>query len=246
MKSNDLRLPLVVGLVLILAQLPLLSASSSIGKVVPVIGVTTVNGTRITLDTTVFSGDTVATQARGSAVLMLPMGGKARLGSATSATFNNNMIVLTSGVTRVHAGVGQTVLVNALGLVVRGTEGSTFEVGIDGASVIVAARTGNVEVVGMNSSLPIAEGNVMRFETVSKAEAMAATRNGQQFIWTPQNAFWIAVIVSIGGSFLVSAIIHEALEDDPVDPSDAIAAAIAAFCAQVNVSLSPSIVCPAG
>lgn len=240
MKRHDLRLPIVVGLVLLVVQLPVVGASSSIGKVVPGLGTTSINGTSITLATTVFSGDTVATQARGSAVVMLPMGGKARLGSATSATFNDNMIALTSGVTWVHAGAGQTVLVNALGLVVRGTESSTFEVGIDGKSVLVAARSGNVEVVGMNSSLPIAEGNIMRFETVSKVEAMAAAKNGQQaWIWTPKNAFWLAVIVAAGSSILVGALIADSLDDDPFDDS-----ALLAELRRICNSISPAITCP--
>ena len=218
MKRHDLRLPIVVGLVLLIVQLPVVGASSSIGKVVPGLGTTSINGTSITLETTVFSGDTVATQARGFAVVMLPMGGKARLGSATSATFNSasneSTIVLNSGVTKVHAGAGQTVLVNALGLLVRSTEGSTFDVGIDGKSVLVAARTGNVEVVGMDSSLPIAAGNVMRFETVSKAKAMAAAKNGQQFIMTPMMSFWLALAIAAGSSIVVSHFIADNENDD--------------------------------
>ena len=167
MRLASLRMPVCVGLALLLVQLPVMGDSSPVGRVIPRTGTSAVNGTDLLLDTTLYSGDLVSTQPEGSALVLVSGGGRVLLGPSSSASlaeYDNGLgLTLSSGVARVHTS-GISVLAN--GVVVRAAgDGGIFEVGLEGTdALLVFAISGDVEVQATNNTVVVPMDQFMRFE----------------------------------------------------------------------------------
>ena len=176
MKRMSIRTPIVLGLVMLLVHLPLLGANTPLGKVIPRSGSIALNGMELKVETTFFSGDTVATQADSGAVVLLLQGELVFLGPDSRATVNGEgediVVVLESGMTRIHsgnahavyAGNGHAVYTNARGLVIRPSQKAVYQVAIEGSVVLVGSQQGSVEVVGANQSVVVPAGKAIKFE----------------------------------------------------------------------------------
>ena len=234
MRRNYLTPPLAVMLVMVLAYMPVWGADVAVGKIVPSVGVSRVNGAPIAFETTLFEGDQVVTETGASSMIIIPGGGQIHLGPSSSISIYRDesglAVELTSGVARTRSASNQNVLVNVRGLIVQAVGIVGFEVGIDGDSILVAARNGDVEVLGTNTSLVIPAGTVMRFE-LTTAEATSSSNGERAFIWTPSNAVWVAVLVSIGVAIPVGYLLADILADE----------AAAEGCRRALKALSPSI-----
>lgn len=216
MKRADLRGPIVFGLILLLAQLPVMGASTPLGNVIPRTGTTLVNGTALALETTIFSGDTVATQEGGTAQIMLPRGNQVHLGPASSAVLSGDahqvVVTLTQGMTVARSGNGQQVSVMARGLLVQPSGAASYEVALDGSAILVSALQGSVEVQGTNRSFVVPAGKAMKFELAANS-APGPTGVGAQNM-APGAAAAIAIAVSVGVSVPVAMVYANNKADD--------------------------------
>lgn len=168
MRFDRPQMPVCVGLVLLLLQLPVMGDSSPVGKVVPRTGVSTLNGTNLKLETILYSGDIVATQSDGAVLVLLTGGDRVILGPSSQVTlkeYDDGLgLTLTAGVARIHT---DNVAILANGLVVRSAgEQGIFEVGIvDEDVLLVVAINGDVEVQATNNTVMVPMDHAMRFET---------------------------------------------------------------------------------
>lgn len=201
MKCIDLKLPIALGLTLLLVQLPVLGTNAPVGKVIPRRGATLLNGTELKLQTTLFAGDTVATQAESLALILLSQGDQVHLGPATAAAlseYGEELVVsLERGMTLARSGNGRQVSVNALGLLVRPSGMATYEVAIDGKVVVVVSQQGSVEVQGTNRSIMVPSGKAMKFGVVAAPEGSLPVGAGAHNL-SPGAALGWALAVSLG------------------------------------------------
>lgn len=207
------RLSLAVATILLVSALSSLAASTPLGTAVLRSGNATLNGSTVTLETTIFSGDSLATPADGLAVVQLPLGDQVHFGPATSATLFRDgsglVVSLERGMIRAHSGKGQRVSVNTQGIVITPSEAGSFEVAIQGGAVVVAARQGAVEVAGTNRFFTIPSGKTMKFETTIETLAKGRVGVGGQAM-APGAAAAIAIAVSAGVAIPVGIAIADA------------------------------------
>jgi len=234
------KVTVTLGTLLLMGVLSAWAVSTPLGKAVPRSGNPTVNGTMVTLETTVFSGDSLTTPADGRAVVQLPMGDQVHFGPATSATLHGDrsdlIVGLEQGMVLARTGKGQRISVNALGIRVTPTEAGSYEVAIKGGTVLVAARQGAVEVFGTNGSFVVPSGKVMKFELTTESMAQTKAGVGAKAV-APGAAAAIAIAVSVGVGVPVGWAISDNLADEARD--DAIAAAHQACVAAITAA-SPS------
>jgi len=227
MKATKVMVSLM--LVLMLGATPTWAASTPLGKAVPRSGNATLNGSTVTLESTIFSGDSLATPADGLAVVQLPLGDQVHFGPSTSATLLGDrtglVVSLERGMVLARSGKGQRISVNAHGIVVTPAEVGSFEVGIQDGTVVVAARQGTVEVAGINQSFTVPSGKSMRFETTTETVAQGRSGVGGQ-AFSPGVAAAIAIAVSVGvavpvGWAIAASLAENACEDaiQSVSPS---------------------------
>lgn len=196
MRLDRPQMPVCVGLVLLLLQLPVMGDSSPVGKVVPRTGVSTINGTSLQLETILYFGDIVATQSESAALMLLRGGDRVILGSLSQVTlkeYDDGLgLTLTAGVARIHT---DNVALLAKGLVIRSTgERGIFEVGIvDEDALLVVAINGDVEVQATNNTVIVPMDHAMRFET-KDVEGLLADPAGANRI-TPKRltVIWIFI-----------------------------------------------------
>ena len=84
MKLNDVRGPLVLGLILLLIHLPAQGANVPLGRIIPAGDGSALNGTGLKLQSTLFSGDKVTAGTDGWVLVQLPQGDQVQLGPASS------------------------------------------------------------------------------------------------------------------------------------------------------------------
>lgn len=212
--------PIALGLVLLLAQMPVVGVAASIGKVLPRVGVSSVNGVKLTQETTIFSGDTISTEANGTVLVMLPKGDKIIIGPSSSATMvggNETLtVILTSGVVRAHANNNGSVAINARGIVVRPTSGKgSFEVGFDGEALLVAAMRGDVQVEGTNTSVVVPMDQAMQFEI--KPDATPSRNTSGVHSISPKRMLGIFFILAVGAAVGTGLLIKSLKDDDISD-----------------------------
>lgn len=229
MRLASLRMPVCVGLALLLVQLPVRGGNSQVGRVIPRTGTSAVNGTDLLLDTTLYSGDLVSTQPEGSALVLASGGGRVLLGPSSSvslAEYDNGLgLTLSRGVVRVHTS-GIAVLAN--GVVVRAAgDRGIFEVGLEGTdALLVFAISGDVEVQATNNTVVVPMDQVMRFE-IKDVAGLAANPAGANSITPKRMAIaWLIVTGATAGAiyFLLRSNLNE-LKD---------------ICRQLNNQISPS------
>lgn len=234
------RVMVILAALLVLGLTSAWAASTPLGKAVPRSGSATLNGSTVTLETTIFSGDSLATPAEGLAVVQLPLGDQVHFGPATSATLlgdrSNLVVSLEKGMILARTGKGQQVAVNARGLVITPAGAGTYEVAISGKTILVAAREGAVEVSGTNQSFVVPSGKVMKFEATTATASLGKAGVGGKAI-APGAGAAIAIAVSVGASVPVGWAISNNLADDARD--DAIAAASQA-CQEAIKAVSPA------
>lgn len=251
MKSG--KTVVTLGAILLLGAVSVWAASTPLGKAVPRSGNATLNGTAVTLETTVFSGDSLATPAEGLAVVQLPMGDQVHFGPATSATLHGDrgelVVGLERGMILARTGKGQRISVNARGIVITPTDAGSYEVAISGGAIVVAARQGAVEVSGTNQSMVVPSGKVMKFELTTETLAQTKAGVGSKAI-APGAAAAIAIAVSVGVGVPVGWAVADNLADNAREDAEAAsAAALAELCQEIKSGVSPSsaaagITCP--
>lgn len=206
----------VIFLTLLLAYLPLLGANTPLGKVVPRLGNSLLNGTAVSLETTVFPGDMLTTEFNSLAVVQLSYGDQIHLGPASSLTVNgeNQQVVanLERGMTIVRSGNGRQVSVSALGLLVEPTGLAKYTVTIHEGAVYVSSDEGSVEVRGTNESFVVPTGKAMKFE-LAASTAPGPVGAGARNI-SPGVAAAIAIGVSLGVSLPIAIVLADNAEDD--------------------------------
>ncbi len=238
-------------LALVLGQFPVWGMNTPLGKVVPRTGTALVNGGAVQLETTVFSGDTVATRLDGLAVVLLPQGDQVHLGPNSAATLTGNgqelLVALEQGMTMARSGNGQAISVNAHGIVVRPDGPASYEVAIDGKSLLVAARYGNLAVVAANGSFAVPSGKVMKFELTTETSPTTPSGRGASNM-SPGVALIAAGAIG-GGAAVTTFLINQ---DDINNLQDDLAAQQAAFedalqeVCDALAAVSPAVPLPSG
>jgi hypothetical protein len=197
MKRSQLKSLLAIGVSILLINLPLMSATAPLGKVLPRSGNSRLNGTELLLETTLFSGDSIATEADSLALIELSLGEQIHVGPASSATVmtveGDLVVALQSGIVRTKSG---TIAVDARGLMVRPTGAATYDVAIENNAVYVRAHDGSVEVNGSNQSFVVPADKAMKFELAANT-APGSVGIGADNI-TPGQGVVIALAVSLG------------------------------------------------
>jgi hypothetical protein len=216
MKSKDVRISLAVGLALFMIYLPVLGANAPLGKILPRTGTSQLNGNALMLETTVFSGDTIATEADSQALVQLPYGDQIHVGpSSALQVFENSdelLVSMDKGIVRARSGNARSVAVNAHGLVVRPSGEASYDVAIEGNAVYVATREGSVAVHGMNESFVVPADKTMKFELAANTAPGTAGVGAANL--TPGQGAIIALAVSLGVSIPVTLAIRNELKDD--------------------------------
>lgn len=238
-----------LGLLASLACLVLWAGDAPLGKIVPTLGDSQLNGTSLSLDTTVFSGDMVSTKATGLALVQLPQGDQIHVGPTTSLRVSSDghqiVATLEEGVTIVRSGKAHDVSVNALGLVIRPQGVAAYNVAIKNGVVYVASDEGSVEVLGSNKSMVVPSGKAMKIEIEATSTAQGLSKTTGAHGLTPGEAAVIAIIpgATVGTIGWIRA---EQASNDADDAlaraADAQATADAA-CAAIH-AISPSVPCP--
>ncbi|MGH9862696.1 MAG: hypothetical protein ACRD35_04660 [Candidatus Acidiferrales bacterium] len=241
-------------LTLVVAQFPVWGMNTALGKVVPRTGTALVNGGAVQLETTVFSGDTVATRLDGLAVVLLPQGDQVHLGPNSAATLTGNgqelLVALERGMTMARSGNGQVVSVNAHGIMVRPNGPASYEVAIDGNALLVAARHGDLAVVAANGSFPVPSGKVMKFELTTETSATTPAGRGASHM-SPGVAVIFASLIG-GGAALTTYLINQDdinnLQDDLAAAQDDLAAVQDQFqeVCDALAAVSPAVPLPSG
>jgi hypothetical protein len=216
-------------MMVMLVNLPLLGTGTPVGKVLPGTGMSTLNGTDLKLETTLFSGDTLATKSESMALVQLSRGDQVYVGPASQVTLlegaGNVVISLANGMALVRSGRAQDVMVNAAGLVVRPQGPTSFEVYLVKDGLFVATREGQVEVLGTNRSFTLEAGKAMKFE-VGTPTAQGPVGVGAHSL-TPIAAVIVATAISLAVAIPVGIVIADNRADDARE------AAIAASQAQL-------------
>ena len=234
-------------LALVLAQFPVWGMNTPLGKIVPRTGTALVNGGAVQLETTVFSGDTVATRLDGLAVILLPQGDQVHLGPNSAATLTGNgqelLVALERGMTLARSGNGQVVSVNAHGIMVRPNGPASYEVAIDGNALLVAARQGDLAVVAANGSFAVPSGKVMKFELTT--ETSATTPSGRGASHMSPGVAAIAAAAAGGAAAVTTYVINQ---NDINNLQDDLAAAQDQFqeVCDALAAVSPAVPLPSG
>lgn len=168
------------------------------------------NGTRLQLETTVYSGDTLTTADAGLAVVFFSQGDQLHLGPASQvqvAQTDGNLVAdLARGAVLARSGIGQTVSVRARGLTVNPEAPTRYEVVVQEKAVVVAARQAAVTVRDATQTFTVAAGNAMRFELAADQPPPAGTG----VVWGFTGAQVIAIAAAAaGGGFLAGWLIAD-------------------------------------
>lgn len=234
------RVAMALATIFLLGVIPAWAVSTPLGKAVPRSGSILVNGTPVTLETTIFSGDSLVTLENGLAVVPLSMGDQIHFGPSASATLLGDhseiVVALERGMVLARSGKGQRISVNARGIVVTPSEAGSFEVAIQDGTVVVAARQGAVEVAGTNQSFVVPSGKMMKFETTTETVGFGRTGVGGR-AFRPGAAAAIPIAISVGVAVPVGWWIADNEADDARD--DALVAAREA-CIQAITAVSPT------
>jgi len=200
MKRSELKGLIAITVSILIINLPLMGANAPLGKVLPRSGNSQVNGTELLLETTLFSGDSIATEADSLALIALPHGDQVHVGPASSATVTtveDGLVVgLQNGIVRAKSGNGQAIAVDAHGLIVRSDETATYDVAIENNAVYVRAHSGSVEVNSRNESFVVPAEKTMKFELAANTAPGSAGVGAANL--TPGQAAAIVLAISTG------------------------------------------------
>ncbi len=219
MKLNHLRVPVVLGLVLLLVQLPVQGVNVPLGTAIPGGAGSLLNGTSFDLRTTLFSGDAITTGAESWVVIQLPKGDQIQLQPGSSAAVSGDgqevAVALERGVAAARSGNGQLVSISARGLLVRPSATATYQVALRGDSVVVTSHAGPLEVQGPNRTVVVPAGKAMQFVLAANA-APGRTGVGAQNL--NEGLVWLVIIAAGAVTGATIAVInHENAEN--VSPS---------------------------
>ncbi|MFQ5777052.1 MAG: FecR domain-containing protein [Terriglobia bacterium] len=218
MRRNDARTVVALGLVLVLAPWPGLSANLSVGKVIPRAGTSMLNGTEVKLPTTVFSGDTIVTRAESWALLLLSQDEQVHLGPSSSAALKGDrdklVVRLDHGLTVARSGHSRAISVAARGLWLQPSGVTTYEVTVSEQAIVVSSHEGSVEVKGADRAVTVPAGRAARFETRDdrKRPKGAGVQTGLSA--GAKTAIWILVATGVAAAIAVPL----ALDDDKKEP----------------------------
>lgn len=214
----DARRITVVIMLFVLVQLPLLGVNTVVGKVVPRIGSSQLNGTPVELETTVFSGDSLTTGSQSLAVVQLPYGNQVHVGPVSSLSVSEQgqrvLVSLERGMTIIRSGNGRQVAVRALGLLVEPTGPAAYTVAMHDDTLYVSSDEGSVGVRGTNDSFVVPTGKGMKFQAIANT-APGTVGAGASNI-SPGVAAITAIAISLGASIPISIALANDAEDDAV------------------------------
>jgi len=219
MKRNYWQGLLALGLSLLLVQLPTWGANTLVGKVVPGAGISQLNGIQLKFESTLYSGDTLSTQADSGAMVLLPEGDQIHLGPAAALTVSekNGALHLSLERGRAAARTGHTgVSLAARGLLIRASGPAFFQVTMEKEAVLVTSQQGDLQVQGRNQSFVVPSGKAMRFVL---ARNVAPGRTGAGANNLNELAIWIVIVATgaaIGAGF---ALENHNESQVPVSPS---------------------------
>jgi len=218
MKSEQARAVLATLLALLLTPMSLLdvvAANVALGKVVPR-GPADLNGTRLALETTVYSGDTLTTPADGLALILLSKGDQLHVGptSEVQVTYTEAGILATLalGALMARSGSGQSISVRARGLLVSPQTAAWYTVALTENAVVVSADQGTVTVQGTNQSYTVPAGKATRFEVADASQAPAGAGAGAGI--GSGAAAAIGIAISVGVAVPIGWLIADKLADD--------------------------------
>ncbi len=210
MRTNLSRAPLALLLASLLTWLPvtdLRAGNAGMGKMIPQ-GTVAVNGTRLTVETTLYAGDTVSTQSDGVALVLLPRGDQLHVGPASElqvhASEGKWVARLARGAVLARSGNSETVSVEARGLSITPAGAVRYEVVLAENAVLLATQDGTVTVRGGHQTFTVAAGQAVRFE---RATSSPASRVPNANRLTDTAAAWIAVAAAAGtaiGGWLIA------------------------------------------
>lgn len=212
--------PLALGLSLLLTTLPAWSADTPLGIFVPGAGTSSLNGVGLKVRSTLFSGDTVSTQAASGASVLLRGGDQVQLGPASAATLTLTegglLVKLESGLAVTRSGKGQQISVSTRGLLIEPTGTVTYQVTVAGNAVVVATHGGSVSVRGGDQSFVVPPDKGLRFVAAANA-VPGRTGAGAQNL--NEGLVWLVIIAAgaiTGATFAV--INHENAVVSPSTP----------------------------
>jgi ferric-dicitrate binding protein FerR (iron transport regulator) len=167
------------------------------------------NGVSIPREATFFSGDRLATGTDGWARLYLAEGEQIHLAArseARAARAGDRIDVeLLSGHVLLQTRAGSGVNVQANGLAILPDQDAVWEVTRTSPNeVLVAARSGSVEVLGTNRSLTVPAGRSARVTTAAPASPAAPVKGGGGALSAGAKA---AIIAGIVGAVIATAVI---------------------------------------
>ncbi len=193
----------------------MVAANVALGKVVPR-GPADLNGTRLALETTVYSGDTVTTPAEGLALVLLSKGDQVHVGPTSEVRLTDTesgiLATLEQGAVLARSGGGQTISVRARGLLVNPQSPAWYGVALPENAVVVSAEQGAVTVRGTNQSYEVPAGKAIRFEVAPGPQAPAGAGAGAGM--GPGAAAAIGVAISVGVAVPIGWLIADKLADD--------------------------------
>ena len=212
--------------------LNLTAGNLPLGKVVPR-GPADLNGTRLTLETTLFAGDIIATAADGLALVLLPQGDQVHVGPASTVAVSDTaegiLAQLERGAVVVRSGSGQRIFVRAGGLLVTPSGAAHYEVALAEPGVVVAAQAGEVTVQGSNQAVAVPAGKVMRFELGSVPLAPVVAGGGSQLAGLA--AILVSLLISTAVTVPISVVLANKAKDDARQQA----------CQQIKQSISPAV-----
>jgi len=160
-----------IGLSLLLVYVPAAPAdpAAAVG-LIATSGRAEINGTAAPAETTLFSGDRIATWKETMSSLRLSGGDQIFLPSLTTAqvqgTGDQLEVTLERGAVAVRNLSGQRVVVQANGTRIQTAQpGGIYEVAINGTVLKVLARRGTALVKGSNRTVEVKEGRIMEATT---------------------------------------------------------------------------------
>lgn len=210
--------------------LNLTAGNLPLGKVVPR-GPADLNGTRLTLETTLYAGDTLATAADGLALVLLPQGDQVHVGPASTVAVSDTaeglVARLERGAVVVRSGSGQRIFVRAGGLLVTPSGAAHYQVALAEQGVVVAAQAGDVTVHGSNQAVAVPAGKAMRFE-VGAVPTPTLAGGGSNLAGLA--AILVSLLISLGVTLPISVVLADKAKDDARQQA----------CEQIKQSISPA------
>lgn len=194
--------------ILMIATLPLATVLADVqGAMAYVQGQAKVNGRPLTNSAAIFPGDAIQTAA-GSTVSLVSKGSSVLVPEASSVTYREQEVLLTSGSTQVRTAGGMSARVAAFSVTPASGKPAMFEVARRGSEVRISAVSGSLSISDGKATTLLASG-----QTLTLAANGAPT--GQKSNLTGDQALIIVVFTAIAAGVAVGVANALASDDSP-------------------------------